>query len=666
MDQIQHSAQHNQLIYRFGAIGVFLISLAVVAWRFLPFMPEVFYGDDLDYLLLFKDGGCATDASQILTAACYERFRPVASGFVLAMMQIFQEDLFYYLAVNVVLHSLIASLVFAVALRLSRGNWLVALLIALTVATSRFAAYQVTQMIGPVESLTLALSLGSVYAAVRADESVDGAWKWSWVAIAMAFLAMHSHERSMVVAVWLAMVFLLSPRVRQLGRSRWITLLVACAALPVFYVSYKTFVLKAHFLVGTGGTHLKPDPALILEHGRYAVRSIFGFNTGPDYLVGASVPWDWHAAWALAALLLTAWMALAITGLRAMIQASERGTFLDRLRWPILLLALTVALLLPTLLTIRLEQRWLLAPFTMVMLTGAWAAGTIRGRSVIPVTALVVLLAGASIMLDGMVMRHFDRLFFVSSPRFAKLVKDDVVDPHPEADGPVALLASADQCSWTLAKGGFFRIYGGMQRQVHCLQSLEAAASADLPQNTRVYSVEANAELVDVTSQLAALREAQAATTFDFLESFDSGRISDETRVDTPTGQGTLKMPWDSITGVRETLTVISGFSYSFAGIQINNDSSLSFGVSMIYPSISSARAVVLVQPVDGGAPVSFTRDLSPPHEGRKLSFEHTSIPLSQFAGMRATIRFTAESPDGNSAGHWIGFANPRIISRPQ
>lgn len=665
MKQMPILAKQNQLLSRFGAIGVFLISLLVVTWRFSSLMPEVFYGDDLDYLLLFKDGGCATEASQILTTACYERFRPVASGFVLAMMHLFQYELSYYLAVNVVLQSLIAALVFAIALRLSRGNWLVALLIALAVAMSRFAAYQVTQMIGPVESLTLALCLGAVYGAVRADESVEGAWKWSWVSIGMVFLAMHSHERSMVAAVWLAMLFVLSPSVRQLGRTRWIALLAACAALPIFYISYKTFVLKAHFLVGTGGTHIKPDPALIFEHGGYAVRSIFGFNSGPDYLIGASVTWGWHAAWLLAAILFASWMALAIRGLRATLPNREAGSFLERFRWPILLLSLTVALLIPTLLTIRLEQRWLLAPFTIVMLASAWAAGTnLGGRSVRIATILVVLLAGASIVLDGKVMRHFDRLFFVSSPRFAESVKHGVVDAHPDASGPVALLATPDQCSWTLARGGFFRIYGGRTRSLSCFTSLESAAKADLPETTKVYSVGSDGQLVDLSSERIALEDTEATTTFDFLQNFDSGRISDKARVATPTGQGALKMPWDSVTGVKETLTVISGFSYTFDNIELNKESELSFGVSMIYPSSSPARFVVLVEPAKGGIPLSFARDLSPPTADDKLDFERISIPLSQFAGMKASIRFGVESPDGNSSGHWIGFSDPRVVTR--
>lgn len=659
-----YAQPHHRTLFRLGLAGIFLISLLAIVWRFHSFMPGVFYGDDLDYLLLFKDGNCATDASQILTVACYERFRPVASGFVLMLMNLFQNKLGYYLAVNVALQTLIAYLTFAIAMRLSKGNWVASLLIALTVAVSRFATFQVTQMIGPVESLTLGLCLGAVYAAVRADESVDAAWKWGWIGIAMAFLAMHSHERSMVVAVWLAMVFVLSPSVRKLSRARWLRLLAACAALPAFYISYKTLVLKAHFMVGTGGTHIKPDPALILEHARFAVRSIYGFNTGQEYLAGINIGFGWHLAGLAATALLAAWVLLAAAGSAvALIDRSATAErFWERLRWPVLLMALACAMLLPGLLTIRLEQRWLFAPFAVVMLLGAWAVGACRGRMATLATVVVAILACSSIALDTAIMRHYDRIYFISYPRFAELVKEDIVDSKPGAAGPVALIASEDHCAWTLAHGNFFRIYGGKTRKLTCFATANAAASAELPAGTRLYAAESPTELVDLTGQRDALRAIKAATRYEFLEHFDAGRISDKTYVDTPTGLGALRMPWDSAAGTQSTLTVISGYSYSFDDVPVPENSTLSFGVGMVYPSAVPARAVVRIAPPGGEPKISFSRDLVPPREGQKPSFEQISIPLSQYAGKQVSVTFTVETPAGSSAGHWVAFSDPRIL----
>ncbi|MGP1667616.1 MAG: hypothetical protein ACTS5I_17295, partial [Rhodanobacter sp.] len=251
-----------------STLGARIVALAVIAlaiiWRFSPWIPSVFYGDDLFYLLSFMDGTCGTRLSGILTTVCYERFRPVASGVVLTMMELFGTHLPYYQTVNIFLQGIVAALAFAISMRLSRSNWIVSLAIALVVATSRFAAYAVTQVIGPVESLPLALTLGMVYAVVRAEQG-KSPWRWCWLAIGLCFLATNSHERFMVMAMWLGVAFAVSPRIRSLSRGRWIILLLGCIAIPVAYISYKTFVLDAYFLIGTEGTHLGFSFPLILE-----------------------------------------------------------------------------------------------------------------------------------------------------------------------------------------------------------------------------------------------------------------------------------------------------------------------------------------------------------------------------------------------------------------
>ena len=649
-----------------GLLAVFALAVLAVIWRFSPFMPSVFYGDDLDYLLLFKDGGCATRASDILTTACYERFRPVASGFVLAMLNLFGDTFQHYLAVNVALHALIATLVFAISQHLTRGNWVASLVLAIVVAASRLAAYQVTQMIGPVESLTLAACLAGIYAAVRADESVDAAWRWGWLAVLMVFLAVHTHERFLVMAVWLGGVFMLSPAVRALGLRRWLALFLACVAVPVYYVAYKTFVLKAHFLVGTGGTHLDPTAASMMEHATQGVRSIFGFNTGPDYLVGATVAPNWQPAYALAALFVLSWASVVLVGLWSAVRAqgAATGTLIDRLRWPFLLLALAVFLLVPSLLTIRLEQRWLMAPFTVVLLVAAWAAGAARPSARLPATAMLAILGFASLALDGTIMRYFDRIFFISSPRFAELVKRDVVDKYPRQSGGVFLLAGADQCSWTLRNGGFFRVYGGKSRNVECFVSIDAAANVMTP-GTRVYGYASSRQLADLTDEARISRESAGGPALvDFLHTFSNGRINDPSKVATPTGQGVLVLPWDSVAGTKEAITVISGFSYHFDNVPIENGSEIRFGVGMIYPTAQSARAIVHVTHA-GKKTVLFSRDLVPPAEGAKMKFEPVILPLAAYAGQRVSIAFAVESPGGNPSAHWVGFSQPRIVKSP-
>lgn len=127
---------------------VFTLFIAAVIWRYWQFMPQVFFGDDLMYLLAFGDGTCGASIFEIATNVCWDKFRPVASGYHWLLMSLFGSNITYYMVVNILVHAISASLVFTIAYRLSKDIFIVALSIAIVFATSRFAVYQVTQMVG--------------------------------------------------------------------------------------------------------------------------------------------------------------------------------------------------------------------------------------------------------------------------------------------------------------------------------------------------------------------------------------------------------------------------------------------------------------------------------------------------------------------------------------
>ncbi len=477
-------------------------------------------------------------------------------------------------------------------------------------AVSRFAIFDVTQLIGPVESVPLLLTLAAVYSVLRAEQQPEHTWRWCWTAIAFGLFATFAHERFMVVAVWLGISILLTSKLSLLSRKRTLTLLAACAAIPLFYITYKQLFLQTYFLIGTSDTHLKLDVPVIIEHARETLASIFGFNQGPDYLVGQSVTIGWNYSFVLAILFTFIFAALTFLGVLATqsVEQQHPSPIWLRLRWLALLLILAAFLVAPALLTIRFEQRWLYASFVLVLLVASWAVGAGTGKLRVGVSILAVLLCMTSVTLDTLLMKQFGRLFFVSSPRFAELVKRDVVDKHPLETKDIAFLADTGQCNWTLLKGGFFRIYGGASRRVYCFASLDAAADAKLPTGTHIYAESSRHQLVDMSNELSQVvaRRAEAFTTFSFLKAFANGHINDTSKVDTPTGQGVLVMPWNTLSGARTAMTVISGFSYRYDDVPIAANTQLRFAVGMVYPSPQPARAIVRLNRSEG-APLELT-----------------------------------------------------------
>ena len=643
---------------------------AAIVWRFSPWTHQYFYGDDLDYLLSVRAGNCATHVSEILTETCQERFRPVASGFVLATIDWFGAQMRYYNLVNFLIQLLNAGLVFACARRLSGGRTFASVMVALAVATSRFALYGTTQAIGPVESLAFAAVLACVYCVLRFDSAPSNRLRWTFGALAATLVAINTHERFVVLAAWLAIALLSSPGVRSMSRRTIVGLFLACAALPAAYIGYKTLVLDTTFMVGTGGTHLKPDFRQVLQYAGDAGLSLFGFNHGPAYLVGWQPQIGLNAATLLGIVFIASWTTLLLLGTvhkwRSFANAGLLAR-LDPIRWPILLLILAAFILFPALLTIRLEHRWLLAPFALLILVAAWGAGNAPARMNALASLLACTLATSSVAIDSLVMRGYGQVFLISSAHFASLAKRDIIDSDPGARGPIRLVAEQNHCEWTLRHGKFFAVYGEAERPLKCYASLDEATNDGPLLDATLYSYGADDRLVNLTAKVNAMLAGNStgqSVAFDFLSSFDTGKINDTRHVDTPTGQGVMLLPWDSNVGRRETLIVLSGFSYRFEDIAVPARASLHFGVSMIYPAPQSARLVVTATPAGSTPRTLASLDLVPPAPTQAIDFKPLSIDLAGLAGDKVTFEFSVQSPGGDSTAHWVGLVKPVIVQR--
>lgn len=647
---------------------VFIVGVTSVIWRFGPWLPDVFFGDDLANFLAYKDGHFPTGVKEAFSVTYVEKYRPLFHWIMSAMFGAFDDSILTYLALNILLHGVNATIIFAIAHRLSHGNWMVSLAVALAVATSRFALYQVTQVTGLLEGIALTLFLLMIYSMVRASESKEAALGWSWLAVIAAFLAIHTHERYIVVAVWLGLAMLVLPNFSRLQRTPLFILLGACVAIVLFNVILKTIVLEIPFLVGTSATHFDLNVLRVLEHAKQALLSIFGFNEGPEYLIGArTFSLKEFPIWLLAAAFTLAWFVVIVTGVRAALigKVTTSASHYQPLIWPLLLIALGVFMLVPPALTIRMEQRWILQPFIVTLLLFAWAAGVKRHRTILPMGILALAIAPGLVVADSFIATHFGQIFFVSSGRFATAAKRDIVDKDYRELTPVVLVANSDHCNWTLLRGEFFRLYGGTQRTLSCFGSVGEVNSAVLPESARIYSSSYNPlNLTDITSELRALSLSRGKkVTHDLLALYPEGRINDTTKVSSPTGSGAMIIPWESFLGLQNTLTVISGFSYSYDAVTIERDADLRFGITMVYPSRESARAIVRIKEEGAESRILYSQDLKPPSIGEKLLFETVIIPLGDFAKKKVSLTFIVETPPGkDNSGHWVAFSDPRIV----
>ena len=287
----------QKVIQRSDCLVVLMLSIAIAAWRFIPYTSSTFYGDDLYFYLSMIDGDYGARISDLFFLTYQERFRPIGFGYAELLFNLFGPTPIPHLAANLFLPGLSAVFVFVIVRRVSAGNWPLAFAMALAVASFRFATVSITQVIA-AEALSLFFFMALVYSALRANECPRFSLSWGWLSILLGFLAVHTHERYIVVFVWLLAFFLLSPSARRLPRGNWFGLIAASLCAPMVNVFYKLYVLHTPFFVGTGGTHIKLDIMRVLWHLGQSGFSIFGFNVGPEYLTGVqitSLPWSF--AW---------------------------------------------------------------------------------------------------------------------------------------------------------------------------------------------------------------------------------------------------------------------------------------------------------------------------------------------------------------------------------
>lgn len=459
-----------------------LVALVMVEWRFSRSMPTVLYGDDLDNFLAFEEHGFASSFGQALSGEYFQRYRPTWAVVMWVLYSLVGTHVSGYLIFNTLAHVALTWLTFCIGARIAQGRATMAFAIATAAASSRFGLYEVTQVTGIVESLSFLFCLVGVYAVVRMEDPGARATAWGWCAVGAAFLSMHAHERYVVLSPWLLLAFLSSPAVASVGTRRRAQLLIGAVAPLLFNYAYKVVVLRMPFFVGTSETRLEVTPSVMRALSFEAVSSLIGWNRGPTHLVGAEVVSLGWTASTLAAMF--AGGLLLSLGV-ALWRAARRSP--AELRWPLLLLAGSAALLVAPVLSIRLEQRWLLGSYVLVLLGLAWST---RWLPEVRGSALVLTSCCAAIGVDALVSPYFENVFFVGSGRFAEVAKRRVADPNPGDLRDVAFIASPSHCAWSLLEGKFFMVYGGARRSVHCFEQEDEQTLASLPAGTPVYRLE--------------------------------------------------------------------------------------------------------------------------------------------------------------------------------
>ena len=625
-------------------VGVLLVAAIAVLW--FATLPGILVGDDLAFIDAVRHGHSTSTVFQALTTTSAEKYRPLLSLVFLLVVPAFGTNFNAYQTLNVVVEILNAVLVAAIVMRLTRGRLILALAAALAFVVSRFAYYNVMQVIGLMEGLALLFTLLAIRAAADAfvlDRYGRLVWAVVWYA-----LAVFTDERFLFVGVFVVACAVLHPRASSQSRTR---AAVAGGAVLVLalYVGVKRFVFHEHVLVGTGGTLVATDAGSVLRFTGAAFANILGFNVGPGFLSGLSLSEAGVPGYLLG--FLVAIPAVALLG--AYVFAVARRHDREALRDAVLGLALFVPLVLTATVTVRQEFRWLYAPDAVFLIGLAVVAARLEPRRLAVAAALAAFVASAG---GSLWYRKFvENVFFMGAMNVASHVRDAMTqDP---AD-PVFIVHHGDESieKWVFSKGAFFALYGLDRPPVAFVKDIAQARGA----SPDILSVQwPNVVHVPASVARAAPVVPFERSVLSFTTTFSSGSINDPKFAETPTHRGAFVASWAAPAGPIDALTIVDTFRYRYPPARIEPGMALAFYAARPTKEGDPTRAFVTV--TDGAKSIPVFDEKLPPAGQDGIAWKRHVIDLQRFAGRSVAFTFGADATEDPS-GAWAAFAYPALV----
>ena len=360
------------------------------------------YGDDL-YLWSFY--GCEDFWSFTFPKVTKGNFRPFYWALSYLEFRLIGPHVHWYARFNVLLNVAIAWVIYFFSRRLSRLTrtpqgmrigQVVGLLTGMLYLQSHFAAYQIAQVLGLLESLALLLALLTLWGLF---DYMEGRGTRAYLRACLCFfLVIFTHERYIALAPLFYLAVLTQycterrlcrrfapsrmscaasdeiPAMNRLGRI--FELLLPLLILAVFFGT-RVVVAGEAIPVGTAGTKVQDTFSLAqaLGFAFSQVAYIFGVNAGHAIFCGVSFGDSAH--W-VQGLIVLSWLCLLLMLVLYVRRAWRRGRITPRLIGENLLFICFIALCIgSSSITIRLETRWVYVSYTAALLYLSYMLGEI-------------------------------------------------------------------------------------------------------------------------------------------------------------------------------------------------------------------------------------------------------------------------------------------------
>lgn len=455
-----------------GYYALLILIPVLIYYYFHPFRTQVAYGDDL-YMFkdFFKLNTWQEKTNLPIQSA---KYRPVHGFILYFLINALGKNVALYYIFNAIIQTCI-TLLSARVLNLFIKNFLLSAFCSLVfIGISRFSYFNMSQLLngGALEGMALCFFLLTLYHLMKGlleKNSTNEQTKHIWLCLLFANVCVYTHERYIVLFPFIALVMLFFPKLQEIGfytRAKFAAFAIGSILLNVFL---KKFVFEIPFLVGTGGTTIMVTPNTVLTYLTNGVLSLVGVNSGPEYLIGLPFQ-NLSAIFKVIAILLTLLIIIPLSVYTYQQVKNFKTTTTQEKNAFYLFISLAVllfVLLVPAVLTIRLEQRWLQAPSVVLLLMVVLSITHItyrRGlqpRLLMSLFVILFISINTKYLYNGVASIYMSSAHDVASD-FKKAVDDGVI--NKETKQMFIWQKQADEntqnaLKWSISEGYLFDFY---------------------------------------------------------------------------------------------------------------------------------------------------------------------------------------------------------------
>ena len=402
---------------------------AICIINLIWFWPLIFQGDIMgDDIGVFSGSDFGNRALwQELLYQGSNRYRPVFELILNLYSRIFGNVYELYFVANLGLNIVISIQVFYLIKSITDNNYFISISGTILYILAPFSYYNILQVIGVMEGaclLFLVLMLRQLVNFWR------GKTKRIYLVILFLTLLIFTHERYVVMAVWCAIIVFFSDHTSWKQKFVYSFFALCPLCLNIFL---KEVVFGSRFMEGTAFAPIEFDIPRIISLFVCSMATILGLNIGPEYLNGVNF-FMYHGWMKIAALfaMAVAFFLLCKYIVRVFSKPIIRRCLITDLKLFFIAASGIGALVLCSSVTIRVEMRWLYAPFILYLLYLMYITSKVKLCNFFRYALLTAMLF-STVLINYPYQKHIERIFFPKAMNITRNVYDCTVARYGES-----------------------------------------------------------------------------------------------------------------------------------------------------------------------------------------------------------------------------------------